>query len=252
MTVTLILYILRGIAALLIPAAAFVFVRTKFSGKLRNFFDGAAVYFIFCCLIFAVVATYLQVFTKLFENRENSVFQVVFNIVMETACISLGYILWFKAAIKTKNDNGAGLMTGVGFSSLMLLISYALPSVVNAVIAVMYMTSPDAQISAIFEENINQVVISTPLSMFFDLIYMISVFCIETAVATVFYRVLNCDGKKRWIAAAVLLRIAAYIVMSLTAFLDRAIIVIILVALAVAEAGIAYSLINPFVAKKEQ
>lgn len=252
MTTTLILYVLRALAALLIPTAAFVYVRTRFSGKLRNFFDGAAVYFVFCCLIFAVVATYFHMFTKMFEEKEGTVFQVVFDIVLETVCIALGYIIWFKGAVKKENDNGVGLMTGVGFSSLMSLISYALPSVVNVVIAAMYMTSPDAEISVIFEENVNQVGLATPLSMFYDLIHIISLFCIETAVAFVFYRVLRCENQKKWLLAAVLLRIAAHIVLSLPSYLDTAVITIILVLIAVISVGMAYSFIKPFVFKKEE
>lgn len=252
MTYTLILYILRFVAALLLPAAAFVYVRTKFSGKTRNFFDGAAVYFIFYCLIYAVVATYLEMFTTLFEDKEYTFFHVAFSIVLETLCVAVGYLIWFKAAVKKEQDNGVGLMAGVGFSSLMLLVFYALPSAVNAVITVMYMSNPEATVSVIFEENVNQVGEATTLGLFYDLLIMICVFVLETAFAAIFYRVLRCKNRKIWLLAAVILRIAAYIVRGLTTVLNMAVIVIIFAIITLVALGAIYSLIKPFTVKKEE
>lgn len=251
MTSTLILYILRAIASLLLPAAAFFCVRTKFSGKLRNFFDGAAVYFIFYCLIYAVVSTYLEMFTSIYDGITGDIALAAVNIAFETVCVALGYLIWFKAVIKKQYDNGVGLMTGVGFSSFVLFFAYALPSVVNTVISALYIKNPDASISAVFEENIYQVGEATPLSLFLDLLIMIFLFVLETAVAAVFYRALRCGNRKIWLAAAVLLRFAAYLVLNLNGVLEDTVIVIILAVITLVAAGAVYSLIKPFVAKKE-
>ncbi len=252
MTSTLILYILRALAALLVPVAAVVFVKTRFSGKLRNFFDGAAVYFIFYCLIYAVVSTYFEVFTDVFENMESAVARGSVHIIFETLCIALGYLIWFKAVVKKESDNGVGLMTGVGFSSCLFLIGYALPSVVNSVIAVLYMKNPEAKVSVIFEGNVNQVIDATPLALFYDLLIMLFLFVLETAVAFIFYRVLRCENRKIWLLAALVLRIAAYVVMGLSSVLDMAVIVIIFAVVSVIASGAAYSLTKPFVPKKEE
>ncbi len=252
MTSTLILYILRAVASLVLPAAAFVYVRTKFSGKLRNFFDGAAVYIIFYCLIYAVVSTYLEMFTNIFESVNDSYMRVLVNIILETLCVALGYLIWFKAAVKKQQDNGVGLMTGVGFSSLLLIVSHTIPSVVNVVISAMYMKNPEANVSAVFEGNIYQVSSATPLSLFLDLLEMIFLFALETAIAATFYRVLRCENRKIWLLAAMILRMGAYVAVSLTDMLERAVTVIIFGAITVVAAGMIYSLITTVVCRNAE
>lgn len=251
LTFTLILYILRTVAALVCPVAAFVYLRNKFSGNLKSFFNGVAVYFIFYCLIYAVISTYLEMFTKLFENIEGSKTRTVIGIIFATVCVALGYVIWFKAAVKKKNDNGTGLMTGVGFASCISVFAYALPSVVNAVIAAKYIKNPNAQVSAVFEENVAQVLQTTPLLMFYDLLELIFLFVLETAVATVFYRVLCCEDRKITLVWAFLLRIAAYTAISLDSIIDGAVAVLLLGIATLIAAGTAHLLIKPFERKKE-
>ena len=252
MTSTLILYILRFLAALILPVCAIVFTKVKFAGKIGNFFGGVAVYFVFYCLIFAVISTYLEVVAKVFEKVENPITRGSINIIFETVCVAFGYLILFKAAVKKKNDNGIGVMTGVGFSSMIMLIAYALPSVVNAVIAGMYMKNTEAEISGIFESNVAQVFGATPLSMFYDLLIMICLFVLEVAVAVIFYRVLRCEDRKIWLLAAVILRIGCYIVIGLGSVMNTAVIVIVAALIVLVAVGAAYSLTKPFAFKNEE
>ena len=251
MTSTLILYILRAIAAIVLPAAAFVYVRKSFSGKTKSFFGGVAIYVVFYCLIYAVISTYLEMFTKVFDGISNDFMLIFINILLETLCVALGYLILFKAIVKKQHDNGIGLMTGVGFSSLLLFISRAVFSVVNVVIIIMYIKNPQANISGFFEENVYQISEATSGWFFFDLLEMIFLFCIETAVAVTFYRALRCENRKIWLLAAIILRIGAYFSISLNGTLDQAVTIIILAAITVVAVGMIYSFIKPFVRKPE-
>lgn len=252
MTTNLILYILRAIAAIVLSAAAFVYVRKSFSGKTKSFFGGAGVYFIFYCLIYAVISTYLEMFTKVFDGISNDFYYNLINILLETLCVALGYFILFKVVIKKQYDNGIGLMSGVGFSSLLLLISRCLPSLVNVAISIMYIKNPEAGVLNIFEGNIYQISQATSVWFFYDLLEMIFLFCIETAIAVTFYRVHRCENRKIWLLAAVILRIGAYFSISLKGKLNEALSVIILAAIAVIACGMAYSLVKPFVRKPEE
>lgn len=251
MIVNLIFNILEAIAAIIVPVGAIYYIKNKFGAKLRNAFDGTAVYLIFYCLVYAVISTYLQVVVGIFDKIESDIWPVIINAALETICVAIGYLIWFKYAVKKQQDNGVGLMTGVGFSSLLLFISHAVPSVVNVVLTIVYMKNPQASVWVVFEENVSQIFNSTPQKIFFDLLEMISLFVFETAFATVFYRVVKCENRKMWLLLSMLLRISAYTVIRMTDFFHDTVIFFIFAAITLVLTGIAYSLVKPFQAKKE-
>lgn len=252
MTTNLIFYCLRSVMSLVLPVAAVSYVRTKQGGKIRNVFDGAAVYLIFYCFVYAVLSTVLGVLTGIFEGIESEITYNVINVIIESLCVALGYTVWFKAVIKKQQDNAVGLMTGVGFSSCVSVFAYAIPSVVNVVIIALFMSNPDSQIFVLFEENVYQIMQSTPLRMFFDLLEMILLFVLETSVAFTLYRVLCCENKKRWIFAAILIRILGHTVIRLESLIDRSVIVIILAVITLIAVGMGYSLMKPFTPRTEE
>jgi uncharacterized membrane protein YhfC len=252
MTVNIIFNVLEAIAAIFIPVAAMHYIKNKFDGKLRNLFDGAAVFLIFYCVVYAVLSVCIEFMTPLYEKIESELWLIIFNVFFETLCIVIGYTIWFKWVIKKKDDNGAGLMTGAGFAFIRTIFSYGITAVLSVIMGSLYISGKADAVPQIFESNLDAFLSTTPFYSFLLLIQLISVFVIETAFAFIIYRTKNCDDKGYWSFIAFILRMVAIVLLKCGLFVDRIVIVFIVVAIAIVLSGIGYSLVKPFVRKPDE
>ena len=249
MTANFIFKVLEALAAIIVPVATIYYIKNKKGGRLRNVFDGAAVFLIFYCLIFAVVATCIEFMTPLYEKVESELWLIIINVFFETLCIILGYKLWFKCVIKKKDDNSVGLMTGAGFAFARTIFAHGITAVLSVIAGNIYIKNGANEIPPILESNLEAFIVATSYYGFLLLIQLISVFVLETAFAFVIYRVNCCENAKYWSFIAFVLRIAAIVLLKSGIYLERTVIVFIVLTIAVILSAIGYSLYKPFVRK---
>ncbi len=252
MILRVIFYVLQAIASVVIPLVVISYLKNKFAVKLKNLFDGVAVFFIFYCLIYAVVFTCVESFTSLYEKVENEIWLIVLDALVESLCVFIGYAFWYKAVIKTKGKIEVGLMTGTGFAFIRTIFGYGINAVLCTVTGLMYLKEKMSFDSQIMQGSLDGFLISTPYYISLLLLQLIAVFAIEVAVALIIYRVKMCDDAKYWILAAFVLRSGAISILKCGNFIDRTVIVFIVIAIAVVLSGIGYSLVKPFARKTEQ
>ena len=252
MTINLIFNVLEAIAAIVVPISAIYYIKNKLGGKLRNAFDGAAVFLVFYCLIFAVVSTCVEFMTPFYEKVESDVWIIIINVFVETVCVTLGYRLWFIRVIKVKDDNVVGLMTGAGFAFIRTIFAHGITAVLSVVSGSLYVTGKLNEVPEILESNLDAFLNTTPFYSFLLLIQLISVFVIETAVAFIIYRTKCCADAGYWSFIAFVLRMAAIVFIKSGIYLERTAIVFIVAVLAVVISGIGYSLVKPFVRKHDE
>ena len=249
---SLILFVLKALTAFIIPAAAYIYLKRKYSARGKAFFGGVAVYVIFYCLIYTVLMAYLEVVAGVFDDMEGTVVKSGITIAAETLCVAVGYLVWFKAVMKREKQNVDGIMAGAGFSSCLMALGYGVSAVVNAIISAIYIKNQNESISVIFEENVAQVADSSALYHFYDLLIMLMLFITEIAFAVIFYRVLKFGDKKLWLVASVILRMAFYAVRILDSVIDKGLTIVLMLVVTVIITGAAYGLIKPFVFKKDE
>ncbi len=249
MTVNLIFNILEAIAAIIIPVAAIYYIKNKLGGKLRNAFDGAAVFFIFYCLIFAVASTCIEFLTPLYEKAKSDLLLVILNVFIETVCVAIGYHIWFKGAIKIKDDNSVGLMTGAGFAFARTIFAHGITAVLSVITGCLYLSGKLTEVPEILQSNFDAFLNTTAFNSFLLLIQLIALFVFETAFAFILYRTKCCEDAKYWSFVAFLLRMGAIVTIKSGLYLQRSVIVFIVVALTLIISGIGYSFIKPFVRK---
>ncbi len=252
MIVNLIFNILEAIAAIIVPVGAIYYIKNKFGAKLRNAFDGAAVFLIFYCLIYAVVATCVEFMTPLYEKVKSDLWLIIINVFLETVCVFIGYGIWFKAIVKIKDDNGVGLMTGAGFAFVRTIFSHGITAVLSVITGSLYISGKLNEVPEILSSSLDGFLNTTSYYSFLLLIQLIGLFALETAVAFIIYRTKCCEDAGYWSFIAFVLRMAAITVIKSGLYLNRTVIVFIVIFIAVVLAGIGYSLVKPFVRKPEE
>ena len=252
MILRIILYVLQAIASVIIPLAVVGYLKNKFTVKLKNLFDGVAVFFIFYCLVYAVISTCAELFTPLYEKVESEIWLIIINALVESLCVFIGYAFWYKVAIKIKDKTDVGLMTGTGFAFIRTIFAYGINAVLCVVTGLMYIKGKLSFENEIIQSSLDGFLISTPDYISLLLLQLIAVFALEVAVALIIYRVKMCEDAKYWILAAFVLRTGAITVLKCGNFLNRTAIVFMVIAIAVVLSGIACSLVKPFVRKTDK
>ena len=254
MTINLILNGLEALAAIIIPVAAINYIKIKFDGKLKNAFHGAVVFFIFYCLVFAVLSTCIEFMTPVYEKIKSDIWLVIMNVFVETSCVTVGYKIWYKGVIKAKDDNGVGLMTGGGFAFLRTIFAFFITSLLSVITGSLYLAGKLSEVSPFLESSFDAFVNTTPYYSFLLLVQLISVFVLETAFAFVIYRTKRCGDAGYWLFIAFILRIGAMTVLKSGNYIGigKTAIVFIVVAVTLVVAGIGYSLVKPFVRKADE
>lgn len=241
----IVLFVLLAVLAGFTAIAPIIYIKRKFGGNLKRVRDGVAVYVIFASLLNAVIYTVAAVGFELEATIEKNYWSsAIISALLLTFCSCTGSVIWLKGVIKEKGEISDALLYGAGYSSAYMVLSYVFSSIANAVISIMVAINKNASISDIFESNIAQVANTDAYTLFLEILQMLLTFVFEGAICVVFYRVILCKDKKRWLAAAVLLHFLANGVIRFHG-IERSFIILIFLALTVTASGLAYSLIFP-------
>ncbi len=242
--IKVVLYVLYALLGVLTAVAPIVYIKRKFGGSLKRVRDGVAVYFIFSAVINAVLYTVLSVGLKLSDKMEGSAiaFAVTSGLIL-TLCATLGRVIWLKAVVKEKGEDGDALLFGAGYSSAYMVLSYMVTAITNAVISVMYYLNENAEISTVFTSNINQIQNTDLYTLFLEIIQMLLIFVFETAISVVFYCVMLRKNNKKWLFAGILLHLLGSAVIRYNE-ISYSVIVIIFFVITVVSSGLAHWLLS--------
>lgn len=250
MITTFIFYVIFAALSVILPIIATGKLRKKFGGDLKNFKYGIAVYVLFGVLLSSIVL-------KAMGNSS-----VLIDAALNTLCISIGFFLWLKFVTKKSESLGDCFLFGAGFSSALIIFRYLVSAVESAVISFTAVIGKDLTTHKIYGGVAQRVQESDPYTVFLNMLEMVFFAVLSISVAVIFYRVILCGAKKRWIGAGILINALGYALVNgetLKLFeklihlsMDtKKLFVFLLGIVAIIGAGAAYSLVFPH-EKKER
>lgn len=238
----IIMYVISAVICIVLAVAPIVYIKRKFGGSLKRVKDGVAACLIFSSLLNAVLYTVIAVGLSLEEKIDaNGFTYAVTNAAVLTLCASVGRIIFVKAVIKKDNGTGDALLFGAGYSSCLVVVSYALSAVANAVISIMLYVNENSQIISVFNSNVMEISNTNLYTVFMGIVQMLLLFVFEGAISVVFYKALLSEYNKKWIFAAILVHLIGNAAIRYDGF-SYTVAMVALLVITIIAVGIAYSL----------
>ncbi len=250
MIATFIFYVIFAALSVILPIIATGKLRKRFKGEIKNFKYGIVVYILFSVVLSNLVLKAVGKTSLLIE------------VILNTLCIGIGLLVWLKFVAKKSEGIGDCLLFGTGFGTGLTIFRYFIAAVESAVISFIAVIGKDLTAHKIYGGVAQRVQENDPYTVFLNMLEMVFFAVLSISVAVIFYRVILCNAKKRWIAVGIIINALGYILISakdlkfykeLLAFLHGTdkIFVLLLGVTAVIGAGAAYSLVFPY-KKKEK
>ena len=247
---TFIFYIIFAALSVILPIVATGKLRKRFGGNTKNFKYGIVVYILFSVVLSNLVLKAVGKTSLLIE------------VIVNTLCIGIGLLVWLKFVTKKSEFTGDCLLFGTGFGTGLIIFRYFIAAVESAVISFIAVIGKDLTAHKIYGGVAQRVQESDPYTVFLHMLEMVFFGVLSLSIAVIFYRVILCNAKKRWIGLCILLSALGYTLVAgenlklyekLTDLsMDiKKLFVFLLLITAIIGAGAAYSLVFPF-KKKEK
>ena len=239
----IIMYVLYAVLSVLAAVFPIIYIKRKFGGSLKRIRDGAAVFFNFSAILNAVIYTVIAVGFSIAEKIDSSNLNyALVNAFILTVCAGFGRFIWIKGVIREEGKTGDVLLFSAGYSSALMIVSYTISAVANAIIGVIYLVNSNPQISTVFSSNIAEIENTNLYSLFISTIQMLSIFVFEMSISAEFYKVLLSGEGKIWLLAAILTHLAGNTILRHSG-LSAGTSMLIFFVITLVASGIAYSLI---------
>lgn len=239
----IILYILYAVLSVFAAVFPIIYLKRKFGGSLKRVRDGAAVFFIFSAVLNAVIYTVIAIGFSMAQKIDSSNLNyALVNAFILTVCSCIGRFIWIKGVIREEGKTGDVLLFSAGYSSALMIVSYTISAVANAIIGVIYYVNENPQISTVFSSNIAEIENTNLYLLFISTIQMLSIFVFEMAISVVFYKVLLSGEGKIWLFAAIIIHFIGNTVLRHSG-ISAGTSMLIFLAVTIVASGIAYSLI---------
>lgn len=251
MTATFIFYVIFAALSVILPIIATGKLRKRFNGEIKNFKYGIVVYILFSVVLSNLVLKAVGKTSLLIE------------VIVNTLCIGIGLLIWLKFVAKKSEGVGDCLLFGTGFGTGLIIFRYFIAAVESAVISFIAVIGKDLTAHKIYGGIAQRVQENDPYTVFLNMLEMVFFAVLSISVAVIFYQVILCNAKKRWIGLGVLLNALGYILVAgenlklykkLTdlSMDTKKLFVFLLLITAIIGAGAAYSLVFPYKKKENK